>query len=114
VKIKLNTVLAILFIFMVFLGCGKDEGSTDSAMSQDEALTLISDLAESGDASSLTIEILETAGVTGLNGNYLEGYQNAVANAGSIPDLSALQSLIDSVSAPARYDTSKYNQAYFN
>ncbi len=110
----LNSTLVVLLIFTVFLSCGKDEDKPGSEMTPGEALTLISDLAGSGDASSVTIDILETAGATGLNDGYLEGYQNAIANTASIPDLSALQAIIDSVNAPAKYNTSKYNQAYFN
>lgn len=109
----LNSTLVVLLIFTV-LSCGKDEDKPGSEMTPEEALTLISDLAGSGDASSVTIDVLETAGATGLNDVYLEGYQNAIANAASIPDLTALQAIIDSVNAPAKYNTAKYNQAYFN
>jgi hypothetical protein len=64
------------------------EGATAS-------LTLIQSMAVASDASKLTINLLEKAGVTGLVAASLPDYKVAVAAEASIADLAALQTAID-------------------
>jgi hypothetical protein len=71
----------------------------DSVNAQIEALYAIDGYASAGDASALTIAQLTTAGTLGLITENLGAYQSAIEAQSLITDLTALQTLIDSVNA---------------
>ena len=111
--------LIICVLFSCFVvSCGDNNGkSSEESKEQEAALSEILDCA-GGDASSVTIEMLETAGITGLTESSLADYQAAISDAGSINSLAELQALIDQVNSAngtakwgsAVWGTHKWNQ----